>query len=126
MSILSSHVAFAYRLADSQCHNNNEIKRNRSKSLFTFNCNIDESSLDSNPSNNAIKYSSNCPGYVKTSHRRPTRDHEGPVLNKEQVKGDSNPSDLILRFKERRMRAGKASHVTTGKQAVSAALTCLF
>ena len=126
MSFLSSHVAFAYRLADSQCHNNNEIKRHRSRSLFAFNCNVD-TPLDSGLVKNRRKSATDRPGYVNANHREPTRDQDGLVLNSKHMRSESNQADLILKLKERRrMGSGITSETMTGKHAVSIVLTCHF
>lgn len=119
MSFLSSHVAFAYRLSDSQCHNNNEIKRTRSKSLFTFNCNTDEVPAYSSPVKHRRKSSPDGPGCVKRNHRDPHRDQSDVVFNTKQMKSESNPAALIQKLRERRMGSTVASDTMTARHAVS-------
>ena len=85
MSFLSSHAAFAYRLADIQCHHNNQAKRSTSHSLFAFNCNADDVSLDPYSDITTPKSSNGGAGCARASASR-----EAGTLSPQQkrAKGD--------------------------------------
>jgi hypothetical protein len=127
MSFLSSHVAFAYRLADSQCHNNNEVKRHKSKSLFTFTCSTDEVIVTSATRNRRKSLPQNRYGSVtsksgeKLIHGRDDDDGDRSAVTAEKRECQSHQAVPMQTLIHRKLGSGMdaANAMMTVKESVS-------